>query len=497
MLGKGMFLNGWEPRTDKEMLVSLLSQGEGPHLDFKMDIDWDSTEARVKFVKDVVSLINTHPGGHLIIGVNDDGSPASEKINFNRNRYDSASLMDLVSKYIDAPIDIRSQIHIVEGHEYAIIAVLGRGSWLPIPMSRQGNYMDLNGKQKHVFRAGDIFIREGSKNVSIKYVHWEFLIKRHDKQIRDQAYSDINLLIKKIMDFFTIYHKDTIQNPPLLIETNYDIQVKSVNKYLENNNIPPLQQFIRQFVSSDAIDIIKKLTILTLLGVQALNYNNKELVIFVIDELYDLYELMYDQNIHNRLEIVVFLYIIGSACVRYKRWYLISFMVLKNSKSSRYRYWIKEIQVYAFMNKLIRENSGNIIDIARAYMSNIPELRPDFIGELSTDNIPLDEIIINSLCEFDFIQVMLHELTNDVDNQSKGYPLCAFYARKRIEKFLLEYVRSSSLRTELTNSDDETLNCKVFRDALYIYNEISKNDLLFFPDEIVTYIEKIHNNSNF
>lgn len=167
-----MITNSWEPRTDLEMLRNLLLQTEGEHLDFKLQLDLESTEGKVKFAKDVVALANTHPGGHLVVGVENSGAIPDTGQILDPKQYDSARLRDVVSKYVDGPINIRAQIHSMNGNDVLLIAI-SSGTTYPIPMSKQGNYEDSHGNPCQVFRVGDVYLREGSQNVSLRYAHWE------------------------------------------------------------------------------------------------------------------------------------------------------------------------------------------------------------------------------------------------------------------------------------------------------------------------------------
>lgn len=67
----------WVARTDREFLNLLLKQGESQRLDFKQKLDLSDNKAKLEFVKDVISMANRAPGGHLVIGVCDDGTPTT------------------------------------------------------------------------------------------------------------------------------------------------------------------------------------------------------------------------------------------------------------------------------------------------------------------------------------------------------------------------------------------------------------------------------------
>ncbi|MGO9927141.1 MAG: helix-turn-helix domain-containing protein, partial [Mycobacterium sp.] len=82
-------------RTDYEKLVELLTFPEGRHLDFKAELDLGSTEAKMRFVKDVVAMSNCPPGGYILIGVDDDGKPCMPVATINRASFDGRIAAEL------------------------------------------------------------------------------------------------------------------------------------------------------------------------------------------------------------------------------------------------------------------------------------------------------------------------------------------------------------------------------------------------------------------
>ncbi|SBS78318.1 Putative transcriptional regulator with HTH domain (fragment) [uncultured Mycobacterium sp.] len=99
-------------RVDYDKLLELLADVEGNHLDFKATVDMDEKADQLKLIKDMITMSNRPPGGYILIGVSDRGTPCMPEGSItDRRRYDGARLGDLVRPYIEGQIHIRSQIH--------------------------------------------------------------------------------------------------------------------------------------------------------------------------------------------------------------------------------------------------------------------------------------------------------------------------------------------------------------------------------------------------
>ena len=443
------------------MLRNLLLQAEGEHLDFKLQLDLESTEDKVKFAKDVVALANTHPGGHLIVGVDNSGSIPDTGQKLDPKLYDSARLRDTVSKYVDGPINIRAQIHIMNGNDVLLIAI-SSGTTYPIPMSKQGNYTDSDGKQWQAFRVGDVYLREGSQNVSLRYAHWEKLLALHDRQIHDEARRTIETIIKELSKL-QINGSGSAIRIPLSLDMTYGSLGAAIASHLANGKKVPVEQLLRQALNADDSQWERNLTIIAIAAVRALEYNDTALVTFAVDCLFEIYERA-NHDEQRQLEIIVFLYAIGAAAVRYKRWETLLPMVLRGGSGDSYRSWIRETQVEASRADLFSGQSGMMIDLARGVMANTPELRPDIEGELPVDDLPKNDAALNSLCQFDFIQVLIQELVPEA-GRAEGYPACAVYRDERVQPFINEYIRKPEVRAKLTCQDDERISRSAFRSA--------------------------------
>jgi predicted HTH transcriptional regulator len=100
----------------------LLAAAEETHLDFKASVDFANTKDRVEFVKDAVTMANRPPGGYIIIGVDNSGSPCISAGTLPKPRqFDGANLNQQVRKFIEAETHIVSQIHEIDGHDFVLV----------------------------------------------------------------------------------------------------------------------------------------------------------------------------------------------------------------------------------------------------------------------------------------------------------------------------------------------------------------------------------------
>lgn len=153
-------------RVDREKLVELVALGsEQEALEFKAVVDFADPKHNVEHVKDLLAL-SLPAGGYLIVGVHNDGSPATNQPAIVDAHFDQATLQQKIAGYVDAAIDIRSAVHRLDADATAWkIALIYAGpppELLPLIITRQGEYTRPNGGQEVVFRAGQIVVREGT-----------------------------------------------------------------------------------------------------------------------------------------------------------------------------------------------------------------------------------------------------------------------------------------------------------------------------------------------
>lgn len=147
--------------NDERINELLNANVEHEHLDYKLDLDINSTSEIVRIAKDMAAMANSG-GGNIVIGVDDDFNKKGLELSF---KVDEADLRNKINRYFSPKIDFlyREVIRTVLGtkRKFAVINVLpAKEVIMPI---RDGNYHK-NGRQKFEFRCGDILIRDGSES---------------------------------------------------------------------------------------------------------------------------------------------------------------------------------------------------------------------------------------------------------------------------------------------------------------------------------------------
>lgn len=438
----------WEPRTDIEMLKQLLKLNEGEHLDFKEWLDLEEPQHKLNLVKDIVAMMNSYPGGHLIIGVRNDGSFADNSKKLQPDDFDGAKLKNLVAKYVDASLNIASAIHIIDGHELVIIAVQSGVDGLPVPFTRQGEFSD-DGKMKHVFHIGDIWLRESSENVKLKSAHWQRLLEPHDKRIRDEVQQTVNAIFSQLAQYLQSRSGDS-PTLPLTLQLPDEALARVTGIYLSEGKFVRVMTVLKQAINSISNEDDSGLVKAGVIFAQALLYDNEEVLAAGLDALYDLFIKKTTDN-SRRLDIAVMLYALGSLAVRYSRWKILTPMALKPfpQDTSQYFYpsWIRAAQVSASRsNKLPSDEHGLMISRAHGLMANYPELRPDIQGNLPDISNTEADAALDSLCQFDFILLLLQQALVKNMFDDGGYPLSAWFSEDRIMPLVEKLVVNSSFR---------------------------------------------------
>ena len=141
---------------------------EEAHLDSKARVDLNQLVDKLKFVKDAVAISNRPPGGYILIGVDDAGTPCMPIGTIaNRRSFDGARLGDLVPKYIEGEIHLTVQIHDHEGQEIVVVWVPHHRDGLPVPFSKDGQYYeDSDGKSAPCVVIGERPRSSSKPNVS-------------------------------------------------------------------------------------------------------------------------------------------------------------------------------------------------------------------------------------------------------------------------------------------------------------------------------------------
>lgn len=446
-------------RTDKEKLFELLnSGGECSELDFKETLDFSKKIDELDFVKDAVSMCNRYPGGYIVVGADDDGKPSTISEQTNWSQFDGAVLTDKIRKYVDAPLTAISQLHVVEGHTYCLICLLGLEDGLPVPFAKLGQTTDGKGRPSVVFREGELCRRDGAQNRCVEYAQWAEILSQHDTRVRKDESKRMDSLVDKIIAVLGERGK----TPPLVYGMDEHALAEALAVCFEQREDGKLARFIGQVASefqgeADALDALVGV------GAYAIAYCDDAIFGKVVDTLYDCYaaidESRADRSI-RRLKVAVACYELGAQLVRLKRWDLIAPFVNRQSPANPYMIyasWIRDCQVEAVRAGLFKDaGSGMMISAALENAARHPIVAPDCWLD-SDDGFSARERYLDLLCSFDF----LYCLCVFVSGVGTGlaYPACCAYSEKRIANVISRIFGNDEKprRELLPNVDDDRI----------------------------------------
>jgi hypothetical protein len=146
---------------DDLLLSALERQSETSDLDFKASFNIASSRDWLELIKDIAAFANSG-GGYILVGVNDDGSPAGS---------DVAQLLAV------DPADLGNRLHKYLGQHFAgveliacekggvpICAIRVSRARIPLVFSRVGEIELPDGKKKTIFALGTTYFRHGAKS---------------------------------------------------------------------------------------------------------------------------------------------------------------------------------------------------------------------------------------------------------------------------------------------------------------------------------------------
>jgi Putative DNA-binding domain len=137
------------------------TDNESSDLDFKSSFDPTAPQDWCELIKDIVAMANSG-GGLIVIGVNDDGSPAAADLK-QVLALDPATIVDKINKYTDQHVAGFSLSSC--SRRESPVAVLSVSSVpVPIVFTAPGTYDIGGGKQKTAFSKGTVYFRHGPKS---------------------------------------------------------------------------------------------------------------------------------------------------------------------------------------------------------------------------------------------------------------------------------------------------------------------------------------------
>lgn len=507
----------WDGRTDEEKLQELLRLGEQTQLDFKVELDLRDRKHELDFVKDAVAMANRPPGGYILIGITDEGTLPDEPWRIrNPQMFDGATLRDKIGKYIEADIEVVSQIHTINGSDVVVVAVFSTRSGLPVPMMKVGQYSKSNGKgrmkTKTVFRPGEIFIRDGAGNVPVRYRDWPSVLAKHDTHIKEAATSDVNSLMSKLGDAIGGGGKVTVPLEPYLTDETVSSAIRA---NIRQGNRAELKIFLQntrdEIVHSD--DKIKPLVRLVGVGCEAMLADDHDLAIKTIETMYDAFTSI-AKSPRAVAATVVAAYLFGAAAVRTGCWELIPELVLRPFQRTpahpQYSSWIRYGQIEASAHSQYPfsaqpseaddrdDDNGTMISEGFSWVRTYPLLHPDVQHdfELHSNGTRKADTLLNSLCQFDFLYAWLVNASAREHGGGGAYAASSAFKHWRTLPIIERTITNGELRAKLFPASTEKVIAQALGSTHSHAEKVSNRKKYFtgwepLPPWISNFIDKI------
>jgi hypothetical protein len=137
------------------------TDNETAEVDFKASFNPAASQDWCELIKDIVAMANSG-GGVVVLGVNDDGTPASADL-APIHKLDPATIVDKIKKYTGQQY---AGFSLLPGSRRGspAFALAVSGSPMPIVFTSPGTYDVGGGKQKTAFSQGTVYFRHGAKS---------------------------------------------------------------------------------------------------------------------------------------------------------------------------------------------------------------------------------------------------------------------------------------------------------------------------------------------
>lgn len=478
--------------TEDQLRLLLDQQSETEILDYKSELDLvdkaKKSRAQVELAKDVAAMLSGR-GGHLVIGVDENGTPTGLLSAEQVAQLDESRLRKRLEKFIPEGIEIRVASHEIGGTRVALIHVSPHPDGLVV-MKADGFYLD-GKKEGPVFREGDVFIRRGTESRRLGQAelrhHLADLRRRVEEEARAEALRSVAPVIEQSQRAEAISFGAADR---LNWALDRQTLVSAVTEQLRRSDEVPLRLLIESAPAQasrlltpdpeeepedldsnqDAAraDLGALLDKIAALAARGLVLQNDTLLELTIEALRSIYDGVADEYGRERsdlmlapaevwLALIERVYALGALAVRKRRWRAVTDLTLQRPEALReyrYRSWLRHAHVMAARAELLRDPKAervgaSLLQLALAHIIATPELRPDY-G-------PDDNRLLSSLAQFDIL-ANLAVISTAGSVQSAGvYPHFRRFYGFRSDPAVVALLEDEDARGEIYPESDAEL----------------------------------------
>jgi hypothetical protein len=440
-----------ERTASREKLAALLAEGhESEQLDYKDVVDLSTDPGEWEMARDIAAMEAL--GGYIVVGADNSGVLTGRLTTTQADLLDEARLRAKMRKYLTPPLDLLAGCYQMEPSKLAACIYVGPNPGGFRILSVPGNY-----RAGCPFRHGEVFVRHGTASErwdqsDVEPIIERIVTKRKDAWRRERADDD---RARSMAAGFVVAGQ---------IEWTLDAATfqERIVQALRSDDLVSLQLAINTMVvdaaglhagksQDDLHTLLQRLacvgtTAASLKRVDAIEMSAKALArIFAIAPAGSPEAPALWLEVASRVEAI------GSVAVRQAEWESVRALALLPAGESYSRFVLRHAVTQAGRAGLLFRAAKlhGLVSVARVAVDEEPCLRPE---------VPAgDELILDSLCQFDFLAVLaaIDEM-GSTDTRYYYTNFAAYYTR-RVEQLVVALVRHERVRDVIYPRPDAEL----------------------------------------
>ncbi|HWT92605.1 MAG TPA: ATP-binding protein [Solirubrobacteraceae bacterium] len=464
-------------QVSQERLLQLLDQGESSDLDFKRTCDLAVTAELLAIVKDLAAF--SALGGHLVVGVNEDGTPSEMFDARMALMFDESRLRAKVSpKYLHESISLTSAVHTIDEQPVAVVFVGAHAGGFMV-LQGDGAFKGEDGEVHLRFRAGQVYVRRGTSSVVWNHDEADAALERATAARKETWRAELRedlaglglgqqaqQIARGPAASFT-WQLDGDAFAATLVEL-----LRSDDKIAVGIGLDAMRRDGVALLSEGRLDSFRTvLDRLAATAALAISVHSRDLFERVLDTFVLVYNQGFDENGYTRqnlsglsaqelwLEVITRVYALGALAVRRREWAAVRDLALQKGSGYDFRWytnWLRHALTEASRaGRMQSEADGgrrlelSLLTMAAEHVEHVSALRPD---------VPVgDDAILSSLTQFDVLAI-LAAIADARDLDDRGwYTNFARFSWNRSEPALQALLADPQMRVVLFPLPDADL----------------------------------------
>lgn len=425
-------------------------------------------------------------GGYIIGGADTHGAPTGQMNDVDPRRFDEANLVPALLRYLSPPLELRTRLALRD-HQTLVVIYVGPHPSGCAFFCGDGSYRK-NGHEKVVFRAGDVFWRDGTRSVRVTQQGLEAIIERRVADSKAgwlEEHRELNQ--RERAEVEQAYDRHRLAEAPLGA-VNLDLDSGSLDlavlelirhsdaigvRYLLNDALIRARALIgRDEIEGELGEVLDKLACL---AATFLSYAENcwfEQVLQTITEIYsmplremDAQRFGFSTQIapHEtapRVWLLVLerVYALGALAVRRRDWAAVRMLTVQHPErlTDYDANWLRHaLTMVSRAQHLETQNDGqtvhlSLLSLARNVVANLACLRPDGI---EAD----DDLILTSLAQFDALSNLV-AIDDAGDSDTRVfYTNFARFRQDRIQPAVERLLTDQGMRQAIFGRGDDEL----------------------------------------